>query len=89
MYLNDVQAMFEVYQEKLKSLSALKALADLNGIVNTYYLGEAIELCENMVKDLELIIEANKPFCVPPNLTYCKLELHPDFDCNTCKWKTK
>lgn len=31
-------------------------------------------------------IEDEEAFCIPPNLTYCKKEIHPDFDCSTCKW---
>jgi hypothetical protein len=30
-----------------------------------------------------------KDHCIPPNITYCKLEIYPDFDCNTCKWRAK
>lgn len=28
-------------------------------------------------------------YCDPPNITYCKQVIHPEFDCNTCKWKNK
>lgn len=27
--------------------------------------------------------------CRPPNITYCKKEIHPDFDCMTCKWNRR
>jgi len=29
------------------------------------------------------------PFCTPPNITYCKQAIYPDFDCKTCKWKVQ
>lgn len=27
--------------------------------------------------------------CNPPNITYCKKEIHSDYNCETCKWNKK
>jgi len=35
------------------------------------------------------IRENGELFCHPPNITYCKQAIYPDFDCNTCKWRNK
>ena len=28
-------------------------------------------------------------YCNPPNLTYCKQAIYPEFDCTKCKWVIK
>lgn len=33
------------------------------------------------------LFDIDIPFCNPPNITYCKQSIYPDFDCETCKWK--
>ena len=40
--------------------------------------GEARNINEN---------EDEKDFCKPPNITYCKQSIYPDYDCSKCKWK--
>lgn len=33
------------------------------------------------------LLDVSDLYCDPPNLTYCKQSIYPDFDCNTCKHK--
>ena len=49
------------------------------------YIGVTDELKEVLMK--VKLLDDNVFYCRPPNLTYCKKEIYPDFDCDTCKWK--
>lgn len=54
-------------------------------ILNMVAKGEmTIEVAQQKLFDLFDVIV---PFCNPPNITYCKQSIYPDFDCETCKWK--
>jgi len=34
-----------------------------------------------------ILLKTEEVFCSPPNTTYCKLMIEPNYDCNQCKWK--
>lgn len=68
--------------------NAIKKITELTDAVNT--LRETIKKAKEELNELgDKGINKKRETvatCCPPNLTYCKAEIYPDYDCESCKW---
>ncbi len=72
-------------ERNLKSNQIQKMLGEHYGTVGR---SENYSIAEEIVK-LFYQPDVSVTFCNPPNITYCKQAIRPDFDCDLCKWKSQ
>jgi len=60
------------------------SFSEFKAVIDKHYNGTP----ETVVDFSEYnLVKVEEVFCSPPNITHCKQAVHPDYDCNLCKWK--